>query len=82
MTFPAEEEPDGDVQAPHHFYVGVLVACFGFISVWPFYAETGAVMVLVGLLVALDDALSHAFGIWTPLDWVWRRWLHGLVSGE
>jgi hypothetical protein len=28
-------------------------------------------IVFVACLVALDDALSHAFGIWTPLDWLW-----------
>lgn len=29
-------------------------------------------VVLVGLLVTLDDLISHAWGVWTPLDgWVW-----------
>lgn len=22
-------------------------------------------------LIATDDAISHAFGVWTPLDWAW-----------
>lgn len=26
----------------------------------------------VGLLVAADDLLEHAFGIWTPLDWLFN----------
>ncbi len=73
--FPAESEPDGDVSAPHHFYVGVLVSVFGFVSVWDLYPVTGAAMVLVGLAVALDDALSHAFGVPTPLDLLWGRLL-------
>ena len=35
---------------------------------------------LVGLLVALDDALSHALGWRTPLDAVWVRYLYPYVS--
>lgn len=74
-TFPSEDEPDGDVFAPHHFYTGVIVAWFAFMFVWPTYPATGAVSVLIGLLIALDDAVSHAFGVWTPLDWVWNRFI-------
>lgn len=77
--FPHEDEPDGDVTAPHHFYVGVVVAVFGFWSVWDLYPVTGAGMVLVGLLVALDDAVSHAFGWPTPLDLVWKKAIYPVV---
>lgn len=80
--------------------VGILVGLFAFVTVWPFYHETGAVLALsgvvlallapvflpfwtdyawigprglalLGALVALDDVAEHAFGIWTPLDWLW-----------
>lgn len=71
--FPAEAEPDGDVSAPHHFYIGVALSTFAFVSIWDLYPVTGAGLVLVGLAVAVDDALSHAFGIPTPLDWLWNR---------
>jgi hypothetical protein len=77
--FPAEDEPDGDVQAPHHFYIGMLVAAFGFVSVWPFYPATGAVMTVVGTIVIVDDVLSHAFGVWTPLDAFWKRFLSRVI---
>lgn len=79
-SFPAEAEPDGAVGAPHHFYIGVGVALFAFVCVWPYYPAAGALLTLVGMAVGLDDVLSHAFGIWTPLDWVWQVWLHGLVD--
>jgi hypothetical protein len=71
--FPHEAEPDGDASAPHHFYIGVGAAVFGFASVWQYYPATGAGMVAVGILIAADDAVSHIFGWWTPLDAVWRR---------
>jgi hypothetical protein len=71
--FPVEEEPDGDALAPHHFYVGVAAAVFGFASVWPYYPVTGASMALIGVAVALDDLVSHAFGWPTPLDQLWKR---------
>jgi hypothetical protein len=77
--FPAEDEPDGDVLAPHHFYVGALLAWFGFMFVWPYYPEAGAAMTIVGTLVLIDDVVSHAFGVWTPLDAVWKRVLWPIV---
>lgn len=73
MNFPAESEPDGDVSAPHHFYIGVGIAVFGFVSVWDLYPVTGASMVLLGTAILADDVVSHAFGVWTPLDSLWER---------
>jgi len=67
-----EAVPDGTVLAPHHFYVGVAVAVFGFLFVWRLYPRTGAAMSLAGLLIALDDVVEHAFGVRTPLDVVGR----------
>ncbi|TKX79281.1 hypothetical protein EXE53_16700 [Halorubrum sp. SD626R] len=75
-----EDEPDGDALAPHHFYVGVAVAVFGFASVWPYYSLTGASMTLIGLLIALDDAIEHATGFPTPLDQLWKRVIYPIVS--
>lgn len=42
-------------------------------------------LVLVGLLVSLDDLLSHAWDVWTPLDgWLWMEvllpWLYAVRS--
>ncbi|CQH55248.1 uncharacterized protein HHUB_2206 [Halobacterium hubeiense] len=42
-------------------------------AVYPWYWRGVA---LVGGLVALDDAVSHAFGIWTPLDAGWGQVWH------
>ena len=78
--FDPEEEPDGDALAPHHFYVGVALALFGFASVWPYYPATGAGFALIGLLVALDDAIEHATPYSTPLDQVWKRVIYPLVK--
>lgn len=76
-----EEEPDGAVLAPHHFYIGVAVSVFGFMFVWAggLYPKTAAIMTVVGLLIALDDALSHALGVSTPLDQLWKRVIYPLV---
>lgn len=80
MTFPAEDEPDGEILAPHHFYIGMLVAAFGFVSVWPYYPATGAAMALIGTVILADDLLSHAFGIPTPLDTLWKRVIYPAVK--
>lgn len=71
--YPVESEPDGDATAPHHFYVGVAVATFGFASIWEYYPVTGASMAGLGLLIAADDFVSHAFGVPTPLDLIWKK---------
>lgn len=78
--FPVESVPDGAIFAPHHFWIGVGVAVFAFGFVWRVYPVTGAVGSLLGLAIALDDALSHAFGVWTPLDWVWTAHLAQFVK--
>jgi hypothetical protein len=79
--FPHDTEPDGDVSLPHHFWIGIALSVFSFWSVWPAYPAVGAVGTLLGLLVALDDAVEHAFGIPTPLDQLWNRWLRDMVIG-
>lgn len=38
---------------------------------WEDYPLKWRVVGLVGSLIAVDDLLSHAFGLWTPLDAVW-----------
>jgi hypothetical protein len=71
MAFNPEPIPDGAALAPHHFYVGIGIAVFGFLFVWWVYPRTGATLALVGLLVALDDVVQHAFQVRTPLHFVW-----------
>ena len=78
--FPAERIPDGAIFAPHHLYVGLLVAGFSFALVWRYYPVTGSAGTLLGVLIALDDAVSHAFGIPTPLDWVWTAYLAQFIK--
>ncbi|WP_353634592.1 hypothetical protein ABSL23_02235 [Halobacterium sp. NMX12-1] len=45
-------------------------------GMWSGYPLTWRVVALAGGLVALDDAVSHAFGIWTPLDAGWGQVYH------
>ena len=88
---------------------GALLALFGFAVTWRYYPETGALLTLLGAVVAtvaplvpggtwslyplgwralavlgglvvLDDAVSHAFGVWTPLDAGWMQYLAPVVS--
>lgn len=77
--FDPEDEPDGDVSAPHHLWVGLAITAFGFGSVWRYYPVTGSVMTIVGLLIALDDAIEHTFDVATPLDLLWGRFLYPLL---
>jgi len=74
--FPHESVPDGAPFGPHHLYIGLLVAGFAFAMVWPHYPQMGATGTLLGLLIALDDAVSHAFGVPTPLDWTWAHYVY------
>jgi len=74
-----EPIPDGFVMAPHHFYIGVLIAWFGFMFVWWAYPRTGAALTLLGLLIALDDAVQHAFSVETPLHYLWWGVIHPII---
>lgn len=49
-------------------------------TVWDEYPLVYGVVVLLLLLVALDDAVSHALGWPTPLDEIWKRWLYHLMA--
>lgn len=74
-----EQIPDGHVFAPHHFYIGILVAVFAFVTVWKWYPTLGAMLTLVGVLVALDDVIQHAFQVDTPLHHLWWIVLYPVV---
>lgn len=47
------------------------------IGYWDDYPVRYRVATLIFSLVALDDAVEHAFGVWTPLDAVWNAGLAG-----
>lgn len=59
--------------------VGALVIVL-FRSFWFDVASGLRLAALLSVLIALDDAVSHSFGVWTPLDWVWHVWLIHLVA--
>lgn len=43
---------------------------------WSRYGTGPTVFVVLGLAVALDDWVSHALGVWTPLDWIWNVYIY------
>lgn len=56
---------------------GVTASLVGLTVRRAYWTEFGFVvqgLVLVGLLVAMDDAVSHSFGVWTPLDWAFKQY--------
>lgn len=64
------------------FGVGLAVVLAGVLSRWPgVYSRRWQAAVLVCWSVALDDWLSHAFAVWTPLDAFWAAvYAAGLVG--
>lgn len=44
------------------------------------YGDRWRLSVFWSGLVALDDAVSHAFGVWTPLDWARSVVWHAATS--
>lgn len=50
-------------------------------DVWDEYDVRWRWATLFFLLVALDDAISHSFGVWTPLDWLWKIGGHRIFTG-
>jgi len=58
---------------------GLLVALVGIVrpgGMWSGYPLIWRGVALVGLYIAADDAVSHAFGVWTPLDASWHQYAH------
>lgn len=58
--------------------VGLLVASAGVTvnDIWE-AEEVQRFRLVVGVLlvVAWDDIFEHAFGVWTPLDWLWTTYI-------
>ena len=48
-------------------------------GVWDDYPRRMRVAVVGSCLIALDDAVEHAFGVWTPLDAAWGSGLSDSV---
>jgi len=72
---------------PHYPVVGALLTLTGLAAstlalARPYWREYRfrAVAVAVGLAVAWDDAVSHAFGVWTPLDWIWIHHIYPYMA--
>lgn len=54
---------------------GVTLALVGVCwpgGMWAPYPLHWRVLALLGVCIALDDAVSHALGWWTPLDAFWK----------
>ena len=47
---------------------------------WSRYGTEPTAVVVLGLVIALDDWVSHALGAWTPLDWVWGAFIYPVMS--
>jgi hypothetical protein len=52
---------------------GVCGTILGGLVTWRYGRRFRIAVVGLGL-AALDDAVSHAFGVWTPLDHLWGVW--------
>mgnify|MGYP007116954982 FL=1 len=54
--------------------LGTLGLSFG--GVWDDYPVRMRIAVVLACLIALDDGVEHAFGVWTPLDAIWGSGLY------
>jgi hypothetical protein len=59
--------------------LGLLAAVCSPLVAWTCYPVRWRVVAVVGALVAADDWISHALGVWTPLDWFWHAYLLQVV---
>ena len=58
---------------------GLLVVLIGILwpgGMWSGYPLKWRLVAFAGVLIAADDAVSHAFGVWTPLDAGWGQVYH------
>jgi hypothetical protein len=64
-------------------FVGLLLALGEVLwpgGTWAAYPLRWRAVALVGVLVAFDDVAEHAFGLWTPLDALFRVAIHPLIA--
>jgi hypothetical protein len=65
-----DNEPDGNIWLPHHFWIGLIVMLGGWI--WWGSDPTGSHVTIIGLLIVADDLIEHYVGIPTPLDYCFK----------
>jgi len=63
---------------PYYHVTGALLTLAGLLvvlvgvcwpgGIWAAYPIRWRLVAFLGVLVALDDVIEHAFGVWTPLD--------------
>lgn len=58
-------------------FVGLLLVIIGILRTWfnesHKYPKSYYILLSIGILIMVDDLVSHGFGIATPLDtWVWE----------
>jgi hypothetical protein len=72
----------GSVVAPV-LVIGVVLMGWAGLSVgdvWDDYPVLYRAMTIVFSILALDDAVEHAFGVWTPFDALWQAYLVDKVA--
>ena len=67
---------DHNLKGWHHFYLGILIMFTGFFLIFFWNGIGGMIIMTMGILVALDDAIGHAFLIRTPLNRIYS-YLYG-----
>lgn len=72
---------------PLYPVVGAVLVLAGLLAVlaapvvgWGCYPVRWRAVAVVGGLVGLDDWVSHALGVPTPLDWVWHAYIYGVMA--
>ena len=61
---------------------GLLIASYGLVfhDVWELYDRRWRALVTLCVLMAYDDWISHALGLWTPLDWIFNQFIFPLLG--
>lgn len=71
----------------HYPVAGALLVLLGLLAVlaapvlWRgVYPRRWTALAVLGGLVGLDDWVSHALGVWTPLDALWHAYMVGVMA--
>lgn len=49
-------------------------------SYWSGVGRRRTALYILFVLAALDDAVEHALGVWTPLDWLFNQYVIHLIT--
>ncbi|WP_435552767.1 hypothetical protein [Natrinema sp. CGMCC1.2065] len=61
-------------------FIGTVITTAGLVRFRRYASRPSFWVAAFGVYAMWDDWASHALSIWTPLDWLFEAYVHGIIS--